>query len=385
MRRTINNALIRTRNGVNRFSRALIGSEAARKLLVFRYYQLKIAAQNVMRKEAANDIKNLMSWRTVMKCRIDFSSEVYRGNALYGLGRVLRDYCGVIDSPKACIEHGVYFGEYVNHSETDKSELPALFTPSPYRLEQIRKASSVPVCIVGPYIAYSKDYLDNKSIEIIRDRLGKTILAIPSHSVSGEAVSYDYKDFINEIRRVQNTINAQTILVMLYYQDILNGDAAIFEDAGFIVVTCGYREDRHFLERQRSLIKLADFTMSNSIGTHVGYCVYMGKPHYSFKQWHEYNIVLHSEKDGAKAQAELSEQEAVRDAFSSCEEAITEQQLSICEKYWGFDYVRSKEEMRSILDICSKAYAAPPCARQSRLRSELEKHENEKIGQLFCC
>ena len=92
---------------------------------------------------------------------------------------------------------------------------------------------------------------------------------------------------------------------MLYYQDILNGDAAIFEDAGFVVVTCGYREDCHFLERQRTLIKLADFTMSNSIGTHVGYCVYMGKPHYSFKQWYEYDIVLHSEKDTAKARGEL--------------------------------------------------------------------------------
>lgn len=385
MKRAINNALVRTRNGVNRLSRALIGSEATRKLLVVRYYQLKIAAHNAMRKKATNDIKSLMSWRTAMKCRIDFSSEVYRGNALYGLGRVLRNYCGVVDSPKACIEHGVHFGEYVNQSETDKSELPALFTLSPYRLEQIRKASSVPVCIVGPYIAYSKDYLDNKSIEAIRDRLGKTILAIPSHSVRGGTVSYDYKDFINEIRRVKNAINAQTILVMLYYQDILNGDAAIFEDAGFVVVTCGYREDCHFLERQRTLIKLADFTMSNSIGTHVGYCVYMGKPHYSFKQWYEYDIVLHSEKDTAKAQGELFEQEVVRDAFSSCEEAITEQQLSICKKYWGFDYVKSKEEMRLILDMCSKAYAAPPCARQSRLRTELEKHENEIIRQLFCC
>ena len=162
-----------------------------------------------------------------------------------------------------------HFGEYVNQSETDKSELPALFTLSPYRLEQIRKASSVPVCIVGPYIAYSKDYLDNKSIEH-SGSAWKTILAIPSHSVRGGTVSYDYKDFINEIRRVKNAINAQTILVMLYYQDILNGDAAIFEDAGFVVVTCGYREDCHFLERQRTLIKLADFTMSNSIGTHVG-------------------------------------------------------------------------------------------------------------------
>ena len=64
-----------------------------------------------------------------------------------------------------------------------------------------------------------------------------------------------------------------------------------------------------------------------------------------------------AKKDTAKAQGELFEQEVVRDAFSSCEEAITEQQLSICKKYWGFDYVKSKEEMRLILDMCSKAYA----------------------------
>ena len=141
-------------------------------------------------------------------------------------------------------------------------------------------------------------------------------------------------------------------------------------------MTCGYREDCHFLERQRTLIKLADFTMSNSIGTHVGYCVYMGKPHYSFKQWYEYDIVLHSEKDTAKAQGELFEQEVVRDAFSSCEEAITEQQLSICKKYWGFGLceVEGRDEIDSRYVLkglrCSSLRQAEPTTNRTRKARE---------------
>ena len=49
-------------------------------------------------------------------------------------------------------------------------------TFSPARLEHIRAVSDVPVAMVGPYIAYAPDYLDEIEMEKARDELGKTLL-----------------------------------------------------------------------------------------------------------------------------------------------------------------------------------------------------------------
>ena len=38
------------------------------------------------------------------------------------------------------------------------------------------------------------------------------------------------------------------------------------------------------MPRLKSIIKTSDITMANAIGTHLGYCIYLNKPHYLFKQ-----------------------------------------------------------------------------------------------------
>ena len=72
-----------------------------------------------------------------MASKVSFSKEVYRGNAFYGIGRVLREYCGAPHSLKACVEHGVYFGSYVSNAELERSDLPALVTFGDARFNHI--------------------------------------------------------------------------------------------------------------------------------------------------------------------------------------------------------------------------------------------------------
>lgn len=45
------------------------------------------------------------------------------------------------------------------------------------------------------------------------------------------------------------------------------------------MTTAGHQLDINFLNRLKTIILLSDYTCSNSIGTHTGYCVYLGKPH----------------------------------------------------------------------------------------------------------
>lgn len=47
----------------------------------------------------------------------------------------------------------------------------------------------------------------------------------------------------------------------------------------FIVVSCGNRYSEKFLCRQKAIILASDISASNNLGTHLGYCIYLGKPH----------------------------------------------------------------------------------------------------------
>ena len=163
------------------------------------------------------------------------------------------------------------------------------------------------------------------------------------------------------------------MLVCLYYRDILNGNYAQYEEAGFTVVTAGYREDCLFLSRLRSLISISDLTMSNSVGTHVGYCVYMGKPHYVYDQAKLFSA------DSASDEAEFinpyadtasSEKQIVASAFmgeETSDNAISE----ICDYFWGFKDVLSRSEMSELLQICEKAYQFKAEDRQAAFRALL--------------
>lgn len=375
-------ALSSARSGANRLSRTMIRSEALRKKLVMQYYAKRIALENLRRTASIRDDAELLSWRSTMASKVSFSKEVYRGNALYGIGRNLREYAGASQPIKACIEHGVYFGNYVNEAELERSDLPALVTFGDARFNHVRSVSSVPVCRIGPYIAYSRGFLDPQGIAEMRVKLGKTLLVFPSHSIDFVGKRFDVEDFISEIERVKKQVQAKTVLVSLYYRDVLDGAASSYEDAGFVVVTSGYREDEAFLDRQKTFIELSDITMSNSVGTHVGYCVYLGKPHYLYDQ--ACVQVAVTKTDAAEYEndyAEISrvEKSDVIEAFSHCSETITSKQLETCEKYWGFSHVLRKEEMGVLFDACERAFEGKPSDRQRSLVHFVMESENDSM------
>lgn len=378
-----------TRSGVNRFSRSVIRSEAHRKKLVMYYYAKRVALGNLSRTASSRDAVELLSWRATMASKVSFSKEVYRGNALYGIGRVLREYCGAPHPLKACVEHGVYFGNYVSDAELEGSDLPALVTFGDARFNHIRSVSTVPVCRIGPYIAYARGFLDARRIAETRAKLGKTLLVFPSHSIDFVGKRFDVDDFIAEIERVKSRMQVKTVLVSLYYRDALDGAASAYEDAGFVVVTNGYREDEAFLDRLKTFIELSDFTMSNSVGTHVGYSVYLGKPHYLYEQ--SCVQVAATKTDAAEyendyAESSRVEKSDVSRAFSHCSETITSEQWEVCEKYWGLSHVLQKEEMRVLFDACERAFESRPSDRQRALaRAVMKSEDGSTVKNLIEC
>ena len=156
-------------------------------------------------------------------------------------------------------------------------------------------------------------------------------------------------DLCEEIRRIGQDFD--TVLISLYYADI--GKAKLYEQYGFKVVTSGHENDANFVPRQRTLIELADYTMSNSVGTQIGYCVYLNKPHYVYKQ-KVYQVKGFSSKmeeeqrTESVLQAEIQEIESV---FSNDTDHITQEQRELVDKFWGVKYIKTPEELKGLLSF----------------------------------
>lgn len=290
----------------------------------------------------------IFDYGTLAKPKRFYTSELFLPNALYGHARVIREYSEYNKNILACIEHGIYFGNHVSRTEIE-SHLQCIITFSHNREEYLVTRTRKKIIPIGPYIHYAKHYYSDERLKAIKESLGKVLLIFPVHSLSQTDADYDIDEFIKEIN--VNIDTYDTVLVCLYWADILKGYANKFENEGFCVITAGYNKDPYFISRLKSIISLADFIMTNSVGTHIGYCIYMKKGVYVYKQdiavlEKVRNFFTRTNDEEASMYEEMEELEKV---FSRIEPYITEEQYKICNKYWGFDCLKSSYELNRLL------------------------------------
>lgn len=264
----------------------------------------------------------------------------------------LKDYMGVNrnKSLNAIIEHGLFFGDFVSHMEREVN-VPSIITFGRQRVKHLKERGiNKDIIPIGPYIHYAKGILDEDDFERLKKKLGRVLLVFPSHSLASEGniSKYDIDEFASEIDRI--ACGFDTVLISLHYNDIYLG--VRYEEKGYRCVTSGQSNDPSFMRRQRTLIDLADMTMSNSIGTHIGYCIYLNKPHYIFKQKVEHSQnknVQERTKSWRNWDIYREEENEVVSAFCNYVTEITEEQQEVVNKYWGTEYVRTPDELRSLL------------------------------------
>lgn len=271
-------------------------------------------------------------------------------NNKYGMNYVLKDYMGipVNHSIDGIIEHGLYLGDYVDKDEY-LLNVKDVITFGDTRIHHLKeKGVDKRIVPIGPYIHYAKRLLDDQDFNELKQRLGKVLLVFPSHSMAGgEWSEFNMKELCEEIKRIGQIFD--TVLISLYYADM--GRAEVYEQYGFKVVTSGHENDANFVPRQRTLIELADYTMSNSVGTQIGYCVYLNKPHYVYKQKVNQVKGFSSKMEDEQRtenvlQAEIQEIESV---FSNNTDHITQEQREMVDKYWGVKYIKPPEELKEFL------------------------------------
>ena len=165
---------------------------------------------------------------------------------------------------------------------------------------------------------------------------------------------FDLDALIEKINSVRN--NFKTVVISLFWSDINPEIEKRLKDEGYIIFSSGHRYDYYFLSRQKTMIKLADMTMSNSMGTHLAYCSYLNKPHWivrqeitarAFNKTGEANIAV-SDMIGRDL-VNQQENEELYQAFAEYGEVFTDEQRKVCDKYFGLSYIRSKEEINNFI------------------------------------
>ena len=262
------------------------------------------------------------------------------GNKCYGNHLAVFNALKNINLNTTSIEHGLYFGNYVIKSESDSNTIDTIVTFGEYRKNALLNSGIINknIITIGPYIKYSNHFKSINELDLISKKLGKTLLVFPLHNSDEVEKDYNENDFINEINRLKEKHNFNSILISMYWLDIKNEKYHIYQKHGFTIVTAGNRSDPFFLSRLKDLIYLSDMTISNDLGTHVGYCICLDKPHYIYRQHIKINDKIKKVTDNFDNtfySTYFKEIELFLNIFSIDELKINKEQKSIVKYYWG--------------------------------------------------
>lgn len=331
---------------------------------IFKEYETKPHYENIYMYD-----KELIKCDTNLKMIIDY---FILQNRFYGMDTILKKYSGYNGQIYPFIEHSPLWDGGFSHSELE-TICPSIIAYSNYRRNYIlnSKLTTKDVVRMGPSIHYAESLYCNKFINHIKTKLGKTLLAFPGHSHLYSRIEYNEVEFAEYIEKFAEENKFQSVLICMFHQDIMFGRDKCFKEKGFTIVSSGHKYDVNFLGKLKCLINMSDYTMGNMFGTHVGYCIYLNKPHHMFMQNVQYNL----QRPGENEQKVKVKKYELGKFFQSLEPNISNEQYKLCNEYWGFEHVKTREEMRFILEFYSQVYME--C--KDKIKSNMSMKEIEQI------
>ena len=298
---------------------------------------------------------NIFSYKEISKPLRMLFIDKYPENNLYGMSYIIKEFIGIESKYlflNSYIEHGLFFGNYVA-KYSYQYPVDKIISFGNYRKQILGSdiniiESKKEIRLIGPYIAYARPLLDSNELKSLKKTLGKTLLVFPSHSIDKMTTQFDNTDFTKEILRIKKNNDFKTVIISMYWKDICEKAelCRVYEDLGFKIVCSGHKNDIYFLSRQKSIIELSDITMSNEVGTHIGYCIFLEKPHYLYSQEISYKeslaeVIKAENINNDLMQSQLKDKFILGKAFSSYSEEINEEQKKIVDYYWGTSNIKN--------------------------------------------
>lgn len=280
----------------------------------------------------------------------------------YGIQNDMLSYAGIPPEKEkikdyALIEHGAHFQNIAPFGGEGKRRYTGYITLGDFRKKFLQEKYRLPVYTVGPYIAYAEQYYDEELLKKKKEEWGRTLLIFYAHNHEWLHKVYEDNDFIRFIKEQQSQFD--TLALCCYWADLEEDYVHAFEEMGVKIVTSGFRSDCNFMRRQKSLLTLADAVLTNDIGSHVGYSIYMNKP----LTYYETKVTEQESRERLTDKAvwliEKNKKEIAK-CFLPKEgklyEKITLQQKEVCMFYFGLEYVRTPEEMKAIFSLAREIY-----------------------------
>lgn len=280
-------------------------------------------------------------------------------NSFYGHEYWIKKYSGYNGSIKGLIEHGCFF-----KCETDKIgwdvewDLGSILTFGDCRFEVLKELyPDYSIFRIGPRIHYSPiDVVYYEEIKRKIDPQKKTMVLYPAHSLATRKSDYDIDLFLEDALDFAKDNNIGNILVSLHPSDIANGfDKDYYVREKRLIIVTGGTNNVNFLPRIKAILSLADITYSNLFGTHIGYSIYMNKPH-----------IINANSDGLDStkiemKNYLSEFQTEKERFIKVFRGdnpwmISVEQRELIDYYFGLSHVKSKGELYSTLISCENVY-----------------------------
>lgn len=280
------------------------------------------------------------------------TSEIHKSNDYYGHASILKKYAGLPnESPlKAIIEHGVTLNNFVSDNDT-QSDLSTMLCFSDQRRAYLQTKVDKKIIAIGPLILYSDSYLSNNELISECKRLGKNLLVFPFHSTHHIHFDYDLNKFLNILDQLGKDFD--TIRICMYWKDIIRGMAEKYYARGYECVTAGHMYDPLFLSRLRSIIETSSATasISTGIGTSLGYCISLNKPHILINA-KDFNVKRTDLAQFKYPSPEHRKHKLLNQFFktySLLNDQITPQQHDLAEKYFGINCIKTPFELKSLL------------------------------------
>lgn len=308
-------------------------------------YQRDIITRSKLSFDEIYELSKPIPEKYVHTYAIDMYEALY-----YGALSILLDYAGLssITMPpmNIGIQHGYVF-EICNWEKT-KMEMRNLVWSNKIVDMYHEHTSNPNIFAIGAPFFYAKSILNDEQLQSEKQRLGKNLLAFPMHSQSNVDTNYNPDKFLNILAEERTRFD--TVRVCMYWKDVQRGAHKVFQDAGYECVCNGHIYDPNFLRRQKTLFELADATISNGVGSHIGYSLYMGKPHWLIDDNYEY---VNTRKSGdAKDLTDVAKKEnfiCVKKAFlNNHDYIITQKQKAVIDCFWGISDIKTKEEMKKL-------------------------------------
>lgn len=271
----------------------------------------------------------------------------YSESLLYGHINMMSDYAGIekkdfIYFP--VMEHGIQF-----YMQIKQNQPPRIFQGDYFLDDWRSEYKNTPLYVIGPYVHYADKYYNENNFTKLRLKYKKTLLVFPSHSYELAETNYNEKQFVDYVMD-RLAKDYDTVMVCAYWADLNHEVYSLFKSRGAVIVSAGFRGDFNFIKRLKSIIMLSDCVVSNALGTFLGYAVYLDKPVIMID-----GNVVNDIKDMTVTE-EMSDklsriQGQFMREFAPLKEPLNDEQIKLCNKYWGLDKTKTPEEIRVILKV----------------------------------